>query len=258
MTFGEKLQTLRAREGLSQDALAEALDVSRQAVSKWERDEAMPEAEKIVRISRRFGVTTDYLLLEDAPERPGSRTMPEPGEVWRKYGFLLGWAGRLGLPPAGADDADDRRGRLGPGSFYLLYLRLALSVHSPQRRPDCLPVVPGGCPSASPCGPGADALERTAFGGTVPEIPDIPAVDVLFRCDSGRRETWLRWPRTLVVYRHAGPGSSAVAMGQHKKIKNAAKIQHPGGLPPGHFLCCEKIFDFPLDKSLNCAIVLSD
>lgn len=47
MTFGEKLQTLRAREGLSQDALAEALDVSRQAVSKWERDEAMPEAEKI-------------------------------------------------------------------------------------------------------------------------------------------------------------------------------------------------------------------
>ena len=92
MTFGEKLQTLRAREGLSQDALAEALDVSRQAVSKWERDEAMPEAEKIVRISRRFGVTTDYLLLEDAPERPASRTIPEPGEVWRKYGFLLGWA----------------------------------------------------------------------------------------------------------------------------------------------------------------------
>ena len=76
MTFGEKLQSLRAREGLSQDALAEALDVSRQAVSKWERDEAMPEAEKIVRISRRFGVTTDYLLLEDArsgpPQTPGS------------------------------------------------------------------------------------------------------------------------------------------------------------------------------------------
>ena len=42
MTFGEKLQKLRAREGLSQDALAELLDVSRQAVSKWERDETMP------------------------------------------------------------------------------------------------------------------------------------------------------------------------------------------------------------------------
>lgn len=93
MTFGEKLQSLRAREGLSQDALAEALDVSRQAVSKWERDEAMPEAEKIVRISRRFGVTTDYLLLEDAPERPtaDSRERLRSLGTWiRDRGWLLG------------------------------------------------------------------------------------------------------------------------------------------------------------------------
>lgn len=93
MTFGEKLQTLRAREGLSQDALAEALDVSRQAVSKWERDEAMPEAEKIVRISRRFGVTTDYLLLEDAPERPVRRSrdrLRSLGAWFRHRGWLLG------------------------------------------------------------------------------------------------------------------------------------------------------------------------
>ena len=65
MTFGEKLQKLRTRAGLSQDQLAELLDVSRQAVSKWERNEAMPEAEKLVRISRQFGVSTDYLLLEE-------------------------------------------------------------------------------------------------------------------------------------------------------------------------------------------------
>ena len=68
MTFGEKLQKFRARAGLSQDQLAELLDVSRQSVSKWERNEAMPEAEKIVRISRQFGVSTDYLLLEEAEE----------------------------------------------------------------------------------------------------------------------------------------------------------------------------------------------
>ena len=47
MTFGEKLQKLRVREGLSQDRLAELLDVSRQAVSKWERNETMPETEKV-------------------------------------------------------------------------------------------------------------------------------------------------------------------------------------------------------------------
>lgn len=43
MTFGEKLQKLRVREGLSQDRLAELLDVSRQAVRKWERNESMPD-----------------------------------------------------------------------------------------------------------------------------------------------------------------------------------------------------------------------
>ena len=42
MTFGEKLQSLRQRAGMSQDALAERLQVSRQAVSRWERDETMP------------------------------------------------------------------------------------------------------------------------------------------------------------------------------------------------------------------------
>lgn len=93
MTFGEKLQRLRAREGLSQDALAELLNVSRQAVSRWERDETMPETEKVVRISEHFRVTTDY-LLKDGPEHfpPSSRPLPDPGEVWRKYGFLLAWA----------------------------------------------------------------------------------------------------------------------------------------------------------------------
>lgn len=93
MTFGEKLQKLRSREGLSQDALAELLDVSRQAVSKWERNEAMPEAEKIVRISRRFGVTTDYLLMEDAPERPtgsGREFLRGLGDWYARRGWLLG------------------------------------------------------------------------------------------------------------------------------------------------------------------------
>lgn len=93
MTFGEKLQKLRAREGLSQDALAELLNVSRQAVSRWERDETMPETEKVIRISEHFHVTTDY-LLKDGPEHaaPPSHSLPDPGEVWRRYGFLLAWA----------------------------------------------------------------------------------------------------------------------------------------------------------------------
>lgn len=96
MTFGEKLQKLRARAGLSQDQLAELLDVSRQAVSKWERNEAMPEAEKLVRISRQFGVSTDYLLLEEV-EETASPNVQAVG-IWtrirqwyRNKGYLLAW-----------------------------------------------------------------------------------------------------------------------------------------------------------------------
>jgi len=58
MTFGEKLQKLRQKADMSQDALAERLDVSRQAVSRWERDETMPETDKVVAMADLFGVTT--------------------------------------------------------------------------------------------------------------------------------------------------------------------------------------------------------
>ena len=65
MTFGEKLLKLRSDAGFSQDKLAEMLDVSRQSVSKWERDEAMPDTEKIVLISTVFSVSTDSLLKDE-------------------------------------------------------------------------------------------------------------------------------------------------------------------------------------------------
>ena len=69
MTFGEKLLELRQKAQMSQDALAEKLEVSRQAVSKWERDEAMPETDNVIRIAQIFGVSTDYLLLTQQPQQ---------------------------------------------------------------------------------------------------------------------------------------------------------------------------------------------
>jgi len=65
MTFGEKIQKLRKEAGLSQEELAYQLNVSRQAISKWERDNGYPETEKIVRMSKIFHVTLDYLLNEE-------------------------------------------------------------------------------------------------------------------------------------------------------------------------------------------------
>lgn len=62
MEFSEKLLTLRKAKTLTQEELAEKLNVSRQSVSKWESGQAVPELDKIVAISTVFDVTTDYLL----------------------------------------------------------------------------------------------------------------------------------------------------------------------------------------------------
>lgn len=70
MTFGEKIQKLRKEAGLSQEEFSYQLGVSRQAVSKWERDNGYPETEKIVRMSRLFNVSLDYLLNDDDLQKP--------------------------------------------------------------------------------------------------------------------------------------------------------------------------------------------
>lgn len=68
MKLHDKIYELRKKEGLSQEALAEKLGVSRQSVSKWETGEATPEVSKLLAISKLFGVTTDYLLDDEAEE----------------------------------------------------------------------------------------------------------------------------------------------------------------------------------------------
>lgn len=90
MSLGTNLYTLRQRAGLSQDALAEKLQVSRQSVSKWETDASVPELEKLVKLSELFHVTLDELVLDRpagaAPENAEAGTaqseaappLPEP------------------------------------------------------------------------------------------------------------------------------------------------------------------------------------
>ena len=62
MTTGQKIAALRRERGMTQDALAEALSVTRQAVSKWEADAALPETGKLLPLARLLGCTADYLL----------------------------------------------------------------------------------------------------------------------------------------------------------------------------------------------------
>lgn len=67
MTLGQRIQDLRKQAGLSQEALGETLGVSRQAVSKWEGDNGIPELDTLIAMSRLFGVTVGQLLGVEEP-----------------------------------------------------------------------------------------------------------------------------------------------------------------------------------------------
>ena len=65
MKLNEKILSLRKGMGLSQEEMAEKLNVSRQAVSRWEVGSAQPDAPNVLQLSKLFGVTADYLLNEE-------------------------------------------------------------------------------------------------------------------------------------------------------------------------------------------------
>ena len=68
MALSEKLYTLRRKSGLSQEQLAEQLNVSRQAISKWEAGQSIPESDKLLSISNYFHVSLDYLMKEETQD----------------------------------------------------------------------------------------------------------------------------------------------------------------------------------------------
>ena len=95
MKLNEKITLCRRRAGLSQESLAELVGVSRQAVSKWECGDAVPEPAKILLLARTFNVTADWLLddMLDEPEpdpEPRAQTLdsepnPEPMQARSAY-----------------------------------------------------------------------------------------------------------------------------------------------------------------------------
>ena len=93
MTFSEKLLDLRKQENLSQEALAEKLDVSRQAISRWESGTAMPDAMNLLQLSKLFGVSIDYLLNDEL-----THSLPAPKQrnaqpLFHRWGIIGSTAG---------------------------------------------------------------------------------------------------------------------------------------------------------------------
>ena len=107
MNFGEKLQKLRRGAGMSQEELARQLDVSRQAVSRWELDGTLPDTGRVVALSRIFSVSTDYLLkeeLESPSQTEESSQPPQPPAPKKRQGrglliaaSITGGLGALGF-----------------------------------------------------------------------------------------------------------------------------------------------------------------
>lgn len=69
-TLGKRISFHRKRLGLTQDALAEKMGVTAQAVSKWENDQSCPDITILPKLSQVFGITTDALLGIESPEVP--------------------------------------------------------------------------------------------------------------------------------------------------------------------------------------------
>lgn len=93
MKLQDKILYCRKKAGLSQEALAELIGVSRQAVSKWETGDATPEVSKLSLLANAFGVTADWLLSEDEPVKEGE---PEPQAQVSDMAWLDSIPGRLG------------------------------------------------------------------------------------------------------------------------------------------------------------------
>ena len=97
MNISDRIQSLRKARGITQEQLADAVGVSRQAVSKWEAEQSVPDLERVVAMAEYFDVTTDYILrgIEPAPtaqarERVSPRTMCIIATALDVAGLILG------------------------------------------------------------------------------------------------------------------------------------------------------------------------
>lgn len=84
MILADKIIELRKKNGWSQEELADQLGVSRQAVSKWESASSIPDLERVLAMSRLFGVSTDYLLKDEIEGEAPASVVEEPSAIARR------------------------------------------------------------------------------------------------------------------------------------------------------------------------------
>ena len=86
MSIKQRIRSIRAEQGISQEALAELLDVSRQTISKWENGQVRPSTENLARLSHALGVSVDALVKDDwIPPEPEVQIVEVPVSRSRNY-----------------------------------------------------------------------------------------------------------------------------------------------------------------------------
>jgi transcriptional regulator with XRE-family HTH domain len=95
MTTGQKITNLRKKSNITQEQLADLVNVSRQSVSKWESDSAYPETDKLISLSKIFNCSVDYLLREDSNDEENSVDFKnESGKYSKHNKFIINKKGR--------------------------------------------------------------------------------------------------------------------------------------------------------------------
>lgn len=129
MKLNEKIYHCRRRAGLSQEALAEKIGVSRQAISKWETGEASPEISKLPLLAKTFGVTADWLLTEDeaAPEETAEQDAESATEASGGRPDAPGGNMTVNAVPDWVDKLPSFLGRLIRRYGWIIGVRIAIS-----------------------------------------------------------------------------------------------------------------------------------
>ena len=124
MTLGQRIQEQRKKMGLSQEALGEALGVSRQAISKWEGDLTIPELDKLIALSRLFGLSVGRLLGVEEPAEGTECRQEELSPRERELAETVA-QGCLRQAEAGRARRAQRNRRLAAAAAALLALAIA-------------------------------------------------------------------------------------------------------------------------------------
>ena len=176
MILADKITALRKKAGWSQEELAEQLGVTRQSVSKWEGAQSVPDMDKVVQMSRLFGVTTDFLLKDELSEE-------EPA-------------------PEGCDSPLCRV-TMAEASEYLALRRAALRRHVRHRRLPLLHLRPHGQRPAEiqlvHLGGRGRALRRGHAGGKAHRKEKVTAARYINKCPFSERTDIF----CVFAYRHS-------------------------------------------------------